>query len=102
MIKVLLVGCGGFIGSILRYFSYLSVVKLVSQSYVVYGTIFVNLVGCFAIGILAGLFDGQHLNNDNIRLFLMIGVLGGFTTFSTFGLENYLLIKKNCMKSIFL
>jgi fluoride exporter len=57
-----------------------------------WGTIAINLIGCLTIGFLTGLFE-KWIISPNLRLFIFIGVLGGFTTFSTFGLESFYLLK---------
>ncbi len=61
------------------------------------GTLAVNLVGCLLIGFLAGLAEFRGLFSPEIRMFLLIGVLGGFTTFSTFGYETYQLLRDGQM-----
>jgi CrcB protein len=58
-----------------------------------WGTFAVNAVGCFAIGVVATYADEHHLLPPAARLFLIAGVLGGFTTFSTFGLETWELVE---------
>lgn len=57
------------------------------------GTLAVNLIGCFAIGFLAALFQERLAGDPAIRTFALVGVLGGFTTFSTFGLETFALAR---------
>ena len=57
------------------------------------GTFLVNILGCFAIGLFYGLFERGNLMSPNLRIFLTVGFCGGFTTFSTFMNENFLLIK---------
>jgi len=58
-----------------------------------WGTLAVNVAGCFVIGLLATLADQHRLLTPGMRLFLVAGVLGGFTTFSTFGLETWQLVE---------
>lgn len=58
-----------------------------------WGTLAVNLSGCFAIGLLAGLFEARWPARPELRVFLLVGVLGGFTTFSTFGFETWSLAR---------
>ncbi len=85
--QFLAVGCGGFIGAIARY----GISSLVHQYYggpFRLGTLCVNAVGCFAIGILMTLALDHKLLAPNLRLFLVTGVLGALTTFSTFGHET--------------
>ena len=62
-----------------------------------WGTLFVNLAGSFVIGLLWGIFDIENLS-PNIRNFIFIGILGGFTTFSTFALENFSLFRDGEIK----
>ena len=57
------------------------------------GTLLVNILGCFAIGLFYGLFERGNLMNPNLKMFLTVGFCGGFTTFSTFMNENFQLIK---------
>lgn len=53
-----------------------------------YGTLFINVIGSALMGVVIGLFAGSHLSGQDTRLFLTTGILGGFTTFSTFSLET--------------
>jgi CrcB protein len=88
MSNMLLVGAGGFIGSVLRYWLS-SYVQQVSKSVSFpYGTLAVNLMGCFIIGVLAQLADSRGMFTTEARAFVFIGILGGFTTFSSFGNET--------------
>ena len=89
MYKILLIGIGGFIGSSFRYIVSGAVQKISNQSFFPIGTLTVNLIGCFIIGFLAGLSESRQLFSDMVRSFIFIGVLGGFTTFSTFGYESF-------------
>jgi CrcB protein len=95
MIKgFLIVGLGGAIGSMLRY----AVQKFFqAQSAAAFptGTLLVNISGCFLIGILWGLVSRSLSWNEEMKLLLMTGFCGGFTTFSAFTLEGIGLLKEN-------
>jgi len=93
ILTVFIVGIGGFIGAIFRYLAGGLIYKLSNNYYLPYGTLGVNLLGCFLIGFLGGYADNLEMFSSKIRLFLFIGVLGGFTTFSTFGYETIVLIR---------
>jgi CrcB protein len=89
MVKILLVGTGGFIGSILRYLLGGLVHQVLAKTWFPYGTLTVNIMGCFLIGFLSGISESHQIFNPEIRLLTFIGFLGGFTTFSTFGYETF-------------
>ncbi len=91
MIKILAVALGGAVGSVGRYLISITV-ESVSDSSFPYETLTTNLIGCFFIGLLWGYFERLSISNE-FRLFLFTGVLGGFTTFSTFARENIQLFK---------
>lgn len=91
--KLLLIGMGGFMGSVLRYGLSGYVQQLTRSIGFPYGTLAVNLLGCLVIGFLAQLADTRGWLSDDARAFLFIGVLGGFTTFSTFGNESLNLLR---------
>lgn len=88
MEKAFLVGLGGFLGSIGRYAASGGVQRLWPTAGFPFGTLAVNLVGCFLIGILGAGADVRNLFNPDARALLLIGLLGGFTTFSTFAYET--------------
>ncbi len=90
---LLIVGCGGFIGAAMRYLIGGGVHRLLDQSLFPYGTLAVNLIGCLAIGLLGGLSDSRQMFSAELRMFLFVGVLGGFTTFSAFGYETVNLLR---------
>jgi CrcB protein len=91
---ILLVALGGAVGSVARY----KLSGLVLQHTLDWrfpaGTFVVNVVGCLAAGLLAGLAEKHELLSAEARLLLFTGVLGGFTTFSAFGLETMHLLKR--------
>lgn len=93
MLNTLLVGIGGLIGSILRYLTVTLVFNLVEYPDFPYGTMIVNLIGCFIIGILSGLAETRDIITPELRVFLFIGILGGFTTFSSFGYDTFGLLR---------
>jgi fluoride exporter len=88
MDKLLLVGSGGFIGSVVRYLASGFIQKISKSFDFPYGTLFVNIVGCFLIGALSELADTRGVFTQETRALIFVGFLGGFTTFSTFGNES--------------
>ena len=82
MINVLLVGAGGFLGAAARYGVVVAIGRLASQPTFPWGVLAANVAGSFIIGVLAGIGDSRHVWSEEARLFLFIGLLGGFTTFS--------------------
>lgn len=91
MINCLVVGIGGFIGSIFRYlFSKLTIIK---GSFPL-NTLLINIIGSLAIGIIAALALKNLDLDEKTVLFLKVGICGGFTTFSTFALDSFELINK--------
>jgi len=97
MRQIILVGLGGFVGSILRYLLSGWVQGLADSPTFGYGTLSVNVLGCLAIGLLGGWADNAGVLSPSMRLFLMLGLLGGFTTFSTFGYETMTLLRGRAM-----
>lgn len=102
MMVVLLVGSGGFLGSVLRYLVGQWVVGLSGTSGFPYGTLVVNVVGCLAIGVLNGVAETRGIFNPEIRGLLFIGLLGGFTTFSSFSYETLALARDGQLLPAFL
>lgn len=88
MKAILLVGTGGFVGSVLRYLISGWVFRLLDKPWFPLGTLAVNLAGCLAIGFLGGIAEQRRIFDPEIRLFVFVGILGGFTTFSTFAYET--------------
>ena len=88
MIKsALIVGLGSFVGGALRYLLSMGMKHACTQGFP-WGTLLVNLVGCFVIGLLYGLFSRYSSTSHPWCLLLTTGVCGGFTTFSTFANES--------------
>ena len=101
MQTIALVGIGGFIGSVLRYLTSGFVQQILQNSTFPYGTLAVNLIGCFVIGLLSQLADDRGVFSGEARAFVFIGVLGGFTTFSSFGNETMNLMRDGEMLPAF-
>lgn len=91
MRNLLLVGGGGFLGSVARYYLTGWVTQISHASRFPFGTLVVNVTGCLLMGFLAGLAEHAHLLTPPTRLFLLTGLLGGFTTYSAFAYESYFL-----------
>lgn len=89
---ILLIGAGGFLGSVARYLLSRYVQQTVLSSFP-FGTFWVNILGCFLIGLFYGLSERNGLMSDDLRLFLTVGFCGGFTTFSTFANESLGLLR---------
>ena len=92
MLRLVLVGCGGFVGALARYGLILLAGRITAAGFPL-ATLTVNLVGSFGAGCLMGLFDAQRLPDPEARLLLLVGVLGSFTTFSAFSYENLVLLR---------
>ncbi|HOX78102.1 MAG TPA: fluoride efflux transporter CrcB [Bacteroidales bacterium] len=93
MLKMFLItGAGGFIGSGLRYLVQ-RVIAIYLPVTFPFATLFINVFGSLLIGIIYALSDKTSMLNPEMRIFLAIGVCGGFTTFSTFSLDTYSLVK---------
>jgi fluoride exporter len=91
--RLLLVGAGGCIGSILRYVVSGYVQQSTGSVHFPYGTLAVNVIGCFVIGALSALAENRGIFTMEARLFVFVGILGGFTTFSTFSNETMTLLR---------
>jgi CrcB protein len=88
MFNIVLVGVGGFIGAVLRYLTSDLVGRMTAASSFPYGTLAVNVIGCVVIGFLAGVADAREVFTAESRMLVFVGVLGAFTTFSTFSYET--------------
>lgn len=94
MTNILLVGFGGFIGSILRYLVSGAVQQSMKRLDFPFGTLAVNLIGCFIIGVLAQYGEARGAFSNESRAFIFFGLLGGFTTFSSFGNDTVNLVRE--------
>jgi fluoride exporter len=89
---LLLVGTGGFLGSISRFLASRYIQVTLPQAFPL-GTFLVNISGCFLIGIIYGFSERSALLTPGWKMFLAVGFCGGFTTFSTFANENLALLR---------
>ncbi|EJJ25053.1 fluoride efflux transporter CrcB [Rhizobium sp. CF142] len=93
MFQAFLVAIGGAIGSLLRYYVGLGSLRLMGPGFP-WGTLIVNVVGCFIIGIFAEMIMRRFNASVELRLLLITGFLGGFTTFSAFSLDAISLFER--------
>jgi CrcB protein len=91
--RLFFIGAGGFLGAITRYLLSGAAQRLSDSVVLPFGTMAVNILGCFCIGMLAYLTEAHSAFSDNQRAFLIVGVLGGFTTFSAFANESVNLLR---------
>jgi CrcB protein len=90
---VMLAACGGAIGSAFRYLAVTLISRYYPNAVFPYGTLAVNVVGCFLIAWIGTLAADKITLNSEMRLFIFTGILGGFTTFSAFGYETFYLLR---------
>lgn len=109
MQKIIYVGVGGFIGAAIRYIVTMQSSKIINSNMPL-GTLIVNVIGGFLIGVIMELSISTEFISPNMRLFLTTGIMGGLTTFSTFSYETinliydgrYLLGVVNVLLNVFL
>ena len=97
MVTTLGIALGGALGATLRYLVGLGLEQRLGSGFP-FGTLTVNLVGCLLIGLLAALFVDATEGREQLRLFLIVGCLGGFTTFSSFGLDTLRLLQDGAVR----
>lgn len=90
--SLLIVGTGSFIGGAMRYLLSIYIKNMYAQTFP-WGTLVVNLLGCFVFGIIFALFSKHNSTDNTFCLFLTTGICGGFTTFSTFANESVQMIQ---------
>ncbi|MFT4718386.1 MAG: CrcB protein [Rickettsiales bacterium] len=90
----ILVAVGGALGSVARY-ALSNFVSFYFKSAFPFGTVSINIVGSFLIGFCYYFIKNDNFFNENLKLFLIIGLFGGFTTFSTFSLDVLRLLEQN-------
>ncbi len=93
LLRLSIIGAGGFVGAVLRYLVSGWVQYRSGSIIFPFGTMAVNMIGCLVIGFLTYLVEARSLFSPEIRSFVLVGLLGAFTTFSTFGNETLGLIR---------
>lgn len=101
MKAILYVAVGSAIGGVCRYLLHHFVHTKVNSNFPL-GTLIVNLIGCFLIGIILGIADKTNIISPMLRLFLAVGICGGFTTYSSFMYENYTLMQTSQFLNVLL
>ena len=92
MMRALVVGLGGFVGTLFRYWLSGFIARRYGETFPL-GTLAVNAIGCFIIGFLFYFFYDRSLTSPTERTVVLIGVIGGFTTFSSYGLQTFTLLR---------
>ncbi len=98
MNMILLIAVGGAAGSVARYLMASAIQKATGWEFPL-GTVLVNVLGCFLIGLLYVWLVARHDPRNDLRALLMVGVMGGFTTFSSFSLETVVLAQNGNLMS---
>jgi CrcB protein len=93
MQKIILIGLAGLIGTLSRYWLSGLVARQYGETFP-WGTLVVNVMGCFLAGSLFYLMEERFLVSPTLRTVILIGLLGGFTTFSSFGLQTFTLLRE--------
>jgi CrcB protein len=91
--SILIVFLGAGIGGVLRYAMSPAIQRACNEWSFPIGTFSVNMLGCLLIGLLAQIAETKGIFSGEMRLFLFVGILGGYTTFSSFGLETFQLLR---------
>jgi CrcB protein len=92
MLRTLLIGIAGLAGTLLRYWLSGFVARRYGETFPL-GTMVVNVLGCFMAGAIFNLTEERFLVNPTLRTVILIGLLGGFTTFSSYGLQTFTLLR---------
>lgn len=92
MQKTILIGVAGLVGTLCRYWLSGVVARQYGETFP-WGTMVVNLVGCFLAGVVFNVAEERFLLSPTLRTMLLIGFLGGFTTFSSYGLQTFTLLR---------
>ena len=93
MQNILLAGIGGMVGTILRYLLNSWIYRLLDYPAFPLGVLVINIIGCLVIGVLGGMAETRAAFTPELKIFVFIGILGGFTTFSSFGYDTFGLLR---------
>lgn len=93
MLRILLVGLAGLAGTLCRYWLSGAVTRRYGEAFP-FGTLAVNLLGCFAAGLLFHFMQERQTLSETARAAVFVGLLGGFTTFSSYGLQTFALLRE--------
>lgn len=96
---MLWVGAGGFVGSVLRFGVGTVVERAAGGSLFPYGILAVNLLGCAVIGLMSGIAEARGGLTNEMRLFVVVGLLGGFTTYSSFANDGISMLRSGALGS---
>jgi fluoride exporter len=94
MQMIFAIAAGGAIGSLLRHYMNMALSHILPDSFFPWGTFSINILGSFIMGILTAAFTYVWEPSEAARVFLTVGILGGFTTFSTFSLDIVVLMER--------
>jgi CrcB protein len=92
MLRLIFIGFAGFAGTLMRYWLSDWTARRYGETFPT-GTLVVNMLGCFLTGLLFYLMFDRYLVSPTVRTVVLIGLLGGFTTFSSFGLQTFTLLR---------
>ncbi|WP_053187908.1 fluoride efflux transporter CrcB [Sunxiuqinia dokdonensis] len=97
---ILIVGTGGFLGSVARYLTQIAVERWLHSAFP-WGTFVANMAGCFIIGLVFAFSERGNLLTPEWRIFFTVGFCGGFTTFSSFAYNNLTMLSENNLFQLF-
>lgn len=92
MFKTILIGLAGLTGTLLRYWLSGLIARQYGETFP-WGTMAVNMIGCFLTGAIFNLTEERFLISPTLRMMILIGLMGGFTTFSSYGLQTFTLLR---------